>query len=347
MEHSCPSNVVPANISQPLGRAFRGVADIRKRLSRLCFFRVSRTFLSILACASISLSALGAALPSPQVCVLYPDVGEPYARITHEILNGIAERLNAPKPCTLALPEQANKRAVQGWLSHHSPNVVITLGRLANRVFEASGSRIPSVVGALDISPETRPDASGISLAVDPGVMFDRLKRMAPGVKRVFFAYEPGHDGWLLEHAKKEAAARGLELRAEPADGVLQGAERYGHFAQIAQPHSDAIWLTLNNAIIDDSSLVPYLIEKAWYRKLIIVSNKLQHAQWGVSFATYPNNRALGHRLAEMALRLTGHPEESLGVAPLRDIKIAPNTRIMNHLGLPMGSTSNFEIIYE
>ncbi|MGH8655533.1 MAG: hypothetical protein ACREYE_26680 [Gammaproteobacteria bacterium] len=83
---------------------------------------------------------------------------------------------------------------------------MITLGRLATRVFEASGSRIPSVVGALDISPETRPDACGISLAVDPGAMYDRLKRMAPGVKRVFFAYEPGHDGWLLEHAKKEAA---------------------------------------------------------------------------------------------------------------------------------------------
>ncbi|MGH8655534.1 MAG: hypothetical protein ACREYE_26685 [Gammaproteobacteria bacterium] len=42
----------------------------------------------------------------------------------------------------------------------------------------------------------------------------------------------------------------------------------------------------MNNAIIDDSSLVPYLIEKASYRKLIIVSNKLQHAQRGVLFAT-------------------------------------------------------------
>ncbi|MGH8654548.1 MAG: hypothetical protein ACREYE_21310 [Gammaproteobacteria bacterium] len=286
-------------------------------------------------------------MPSPQVCVLYPDVGEPYARITSEILNGIEERLNAPKPCTLALPEQANKHVVQGWLSHHSPNVVITLGRLATRVFEACGSRIPSVIGALDLSPETRPDASGISLAVDPGAMFDQLKRMAPRVKRVFFAYEPGHDGWLLEHARKEAAARGLELRVEPADGVLQGAERYGQFVRIAQPYSDAIWLTFNNAIIDDSSLVPYLIEKAWYRKLIIVSNKLQHAQWGMLFATYPDNRALGHRLAGMALRLAGHPEQSLGIAPLRDIKIAPNTRIINHLGLSVGAGSNFEIIYE
>ncbi len=167
---------MPDNISEPPGRASRSVPGIQKRLSRLCCYRVSRIFLSILACASVSLSALGASLPSPQVCVLYPDVGEPYARITDEILNGIEEWLNAPKPCTLALPEQANKRAVQGWLAHHSPNLVITLGRLATRVFEASGSRIPFVVGALDLSPETRPDASGISLAVDPGVMFDRLR---------------------------------------------------------------------------------------------------------------------------------------------------------------------------
>lgn len=270
---------------------------------------------------------------------MYPDVGEPYARITHEIVNGIEERLSAPKPCTLALPEQENKHVMQSWLSHHSPNVVITLGRLATRVFEGSGSRIPSVVGALDISPETRPDASGISLVVDPGVMFDRLKRMAPGVKRVFIAYEPGHDGWLLEHAKKEVYAQSRQMvcsRAPNATGISRKSRS-----------SDAIWLTFNNAIIDDSSLVPYLIEKAWYRKLIIVSNKLQHAQWGVLFATYPNNRALGHRLAEMALPLVGNPEQSFGIAPLRDIKIAPNTRIMTHLGLSVGSASNFEIICE
>jgi putative tryptophan/tyrosine transport system substrate-binding protein len=117
--------------------------------------------------------------------------------------------------------------------------------------------------------------------------------------------YEPGHDHWLLERAKKDTSAYGLELHAEPAANVMQGAERYGHLVQIAEPHTDAIWLTLNNVIIDDHSLVPYLIEQAWYRKVIIVSNKLEHARWGVLFATYPNNRALGQRLAETALTLT------------------------------------------
>lgn len=332
--------------SERPGSPSLGVPEDRKRLSQ-GRYNGATCLVLILACLITPLLARGDPLPAPKVCVLYPDVGEPYARITEEILNGIAERVSVSQPCTLALPEQADTHAAKTWLSGRSPKVVITLGRLATHVLETSGARLPYVIGALDISPDTRPEASGISLAVDPAVMFDHLKKIAPRIKRVFLVFEPAHDRWLLERAKEEASARGLELRAEPAANVLEGAERYGHFVQIAEPHTDAIWLTLNNAIIDDQSLVPYLIEKAWYRKIIIVSNTLEHARWGVLFATYPNNRALGHRLAEMALELAEHPEHPLGIDPLRDIRIAPNTRIMNHLGLPAGSTNHFEIRYD
>jgi putative ABC transport system substrate-binding protein len=282
-----------------------GVQGLRNRFSHAHFFSFTCISSFIFACLSVLCSAHATPLQSPYVCVLYPKVEEPYARVTNEILKGIWERLSVPKPCTIELSEQADKHVVQSWLSSRAPSVVITLGRLATQLFETSGSRLPYVIGALDISPDTRPHASGISLAVDPGVMFDQLRNMAPMVKRVFLVYEPGHDHWLLERAKKDTSAYGLELHAEPAANVMQGAERYGHLVQIAEPHTDAIWLTLNNVIIDDHSLVPYLIEQAWYRKVIIVSNKLEHARWGVLFATYPNNRALGQRLAETALTLT------------------------------------------
>ena len=333
--------------TQTFAQASRSARRVRRRSGRIRCFGITRIVLLLLAYFCVPLTARGVTGPAPHVCILYPDVGEPYARITNEIVAGIEERLDASKPCTFALPYKVGAEVVRGWLSRHSPDLVITLGRLATQVFEMSGSRLPHVIGALDISPETRPNASGISLAVDPRVMFEHLKKIAPRVTRVFLVSEPGHDRWLVERAMKEAPAYGLELRVEPAANAMEGAERYGQFVRTAEPQSDAIWVTLNNAIIDDQSLVPYLIEQAWYRKIIVVSNTLEHARWGVLFATYPNNRALGHRLAGMALRLAEHPGKALGIRPLQDIKVAPNHRIMNHLGLPVGKVGMFEILYD
>jgi hypothetical protein len=53
--------------------------------------------------------------------------------------------------------------------------VVVTLGRVATQSYEASGARVPQFIGALDVSPQTRPGASGVSLAVDPDRLFGQL----------------------------------------------------------------------------------------------------------------------------------------------------------------------------
>ena len=131
-------------------------------------FGITRIVLLLLAYFCVPLTARGVTGPPSHVCILYPDVGEPYARITNEILAGIEERLEPSEPCTYALPSKGGTEVVRGWLSRHSPDLVITLGRLATQVFEMSGSRLPHVIGALDISLETRPNASGISAPWTP-----------------------------------------------------------------------------------------------------------------------------------------------------------------------------------
>jgi putative tryptophan/tyrosine transport system substrate-binding protein len=251
------------------------------------------------------------------------------------------------KPCALALKEDGDKGAVDSWLSKESPKIVIIIGRLATETFERSASKLPYVIGALDVSPQERPTASGISLVVDPALMFAELKKLVPTLKRVFVAYEPEHDGWFIERAKTEARAFGLELQAEKAADLIQGGEQYGHFVQTAMPETDAIWLTLNNTIIDDSSVVPYVIEKGWFRRITIFSNKLAHAEWGVLFATYPDTTRLGRRLGDRALELAEHPERRLGIETLQDIKIAVNGRIARHLGVSSPSLKDAAIIYE
>ena len=63
----------------------------------------------------------------------------------------------------------------------------------------------------------------------------------------------------------------------------------------------------------------------------------LDHAQAGALFAAYPDSRALGRRLGEMALKLAEHPGKPLSITPLRELKFALNVRVARHLGLVHG----------
>ena len=70
---------------------------------------------------------------------------------------------------------------------------------------------------------------------------------------------------------------------------------------------------------------------------MILFSDTLEHAEAGALLAAYPDARALGRRLGEMALKLAEHPDKPLGIAPLRELKFALNVRVARHLGLIHG----------
>jgi putative ABC transport system substrate-binding protein len=237
----------------------------------------------------------------------------------------------------MTVDNPADPARLRDFVDTQSPRVVVTLGRVATQAYEASGASVPQLIGALDVSPQTRPGASGVSLAVDPDLLFERLLAMAPTVKRVWVVYDPRRDAWVMERARRAAAAHGLELRAETASTLVEAAPKYGEYVRNARSGLDALWLTSNTALTHDPSLLSYLIEQAWLRRVILFSDTLEHAQAGMLFAPYPDTSALGQRLGEMALRLADAPDKPLGIEMLRDIKIALNARIARHLGLLRG----------
>jgi putative ABC transport system substrate-binding protein len=269
--------------------------------------------------------------------VLYPDVPAPYRKVFKEIADGIAQSVDARPLCAMTLTNPADPARIRDFVNTQSPQVVVTLGRIATQAYEASGSVVPQLIGALDISLQTRPGASGMSLAVDPDLLFEQLLAIAPRVKRVLVVYDPRRDTWVMERARRAAAARGLELHMEAVSTLVEAAPKYGEYVRNARSGLDALWLTSNTALTRDPSLRSYLIEQAWLRRVILFSDTLEHAQAGMLFAPYPDARALGKRLGEMALRLADAPDKPLGIEMLRDIKIALNARIARHLGLLHG----------
>ncbi len=273
--------------------------------------------------------------PFSPVAVVYPQTTKPYSRVFQTILEGIESRLGATRVRRYAATEGDKPEALKHWIEQQRPAAVITLGRLAFNAYEKAALKLPRVIGALDASPQLH-SGPGVSLQVDPELLFKTLRRLAPKVKRVWVVYNPERDRWLYDLATHTSTRHGIELYAHEATALKAAAKAYWQFLKEANPETDALWLPIDNTIIDDS-LLPVIIEQSWYRRLIVFSNNLMHANMGVLFALFPDNHELGATLAEKAIRLIEPGAERCDdqcIEPLRAIKTAVNLRVSNHLGL-------------
>lgn len=300
-----------------------------------------------LGLSSFLSAAVGA--DSPVLVVLYPEVPQPYRTVFADLISGIEQRSRMARVQSYALAEDVDPRTLKPRLESQGANVVITLGRAATHAYEASGLAVPQVIGALDLSPQTRPAASGISLSVDPVLLFSTLKRLAPQIKRVVVVYNPDRDRWIIDRAGQVTSAHQLTLLPLKASGLRESAQHFLEILNTANPDTDSIWLPMDSQIVDPEVILPVIIEQSWQRRLVVFSSNLMHVNLGVLFALYPDNQALGRQLAEMALQVAQDPSAKPGIEPLRAVKRALNLRVAAHLGLAVDRETErqFELIFQ
>lgn len=249
---------------------------------------------------------------------------------------------------TYALDGEVDTQTLRQWLARQTPAVVITLGRAASSAYTSLEVLTPQIAGLLDISPQTHPHLSGISLSVDPEPLFSTLKQLAPDVNRVFTVYNPDEDRWIIQVAKAAATRHGLELVAFKARDLKTSAQHFLKILKRAHPKTEAIWLPLDSTLMSTRDVLPTVIEESWRRGLIVFSGNLLHVDLGVLFALYPDNEALGQELAEMARQLAATPTKKHVIEPLRVVKRAVNLRVAAHLGLRVDDDTQqtFDLIF-
>lgn len=279
--------------------------------------------------------------PPRTVAVLYPETNPPYRQIFADVLDGIERELTVETVRVRALPEAPEGADLRRWLDQQAPAVVITLGRVPTETYERIGPNIPYVVGALDASPQTRPNVAGVGLAVDPALLFATLQRLSPATRRVWVVFDPARDRWLIDLARPAAAALHLTVQPLEATDLREAARQFLYILETAEPATDALWLVADTAVVDSETILPLLVERGWNRRLVIFSNSLLHAKRGTLFALYPDNVRLGRRLAELALRRLGDAGARSGIEPLRAVKRVLNLKIAAHLEL--GVTQDIE----
>ncbi|WP_196138328.1 ABC transporter substrate binding protein [Aliikangiella sp. G2MR2-5] len=291
---------------------------------------ITRIIITIFILLSGSLSPVSIlhANQKSKVAVFYPEVREPYKTIYQEILQGVktsagTEVIENVLPKEFDVSEITQKLEVQGIKK------VIVLGRAGYQLAKKLPADITVVSGALPIHPN---GISGISLISDPGSLFYYLKQVAPEVARIHVAYSQRNE-WLIELAKQAAIEHKLELNAKQVESTGDAIAFYNQLFDSDISNVDAIWLPLDKVSSHDKVTLPLILEKAWSKEVPVFSSKPSHAKRGALFSTYPDNVALGSRLAIMVNELADQSTQEK-FAALKSLQLAVNLRTAAHLGL-------------
>ena len=281
------------------------------------------------------------------IAVIYPDIGEPYRDIFTEIVSGIEDNTEV-QVATYPVSSGTNIAALKGSLASQHTKVVIALGRQGLKTAELLNKQVRIVVGGvLTVSDNGFDGLPVISLAPDPALLFARMKALMPSMKRVFVVYDPSFNSWLITLAESAAHAQGLELVAYKAQNLRMAMGYYQKIFSDADGRSDTLWLPQDPTTVEDSSVLPLVLQNSWNNNLAVFASNFGYVQRGVLFSLYPNNTGLGKSLASLAKEILNSGDYGKhGLMPLRDVQSAVNSRTANHLGIKLKRLQGFNKIF-
>jgi len=287
------------------------------------------------------------ALAEGNIAVIYPDLAEPYRSVFAQIIGGIEAKARG-RVSHFAVGSNVDVGELNNSLRRQDTRVVIALGRQGVKVASALDSNIGVVVGGVLTAPEDKTrDHQVNSLSPDPALLFSRLKGMMPKVRRVFTVYDPRQNAWMMRLAKEAARTQGLEFTAYEAQDLRSAMLAYQKILASADSTQDALWLPQDSTTVEDSSVLPLVLEESWSRNLAVFSSTFSHVRRGVLFSLYPNNVELGRHLAGSALSfLTSDGNEVSGMLPLREVLMAINLRTAKHLEINTSRPQIFDMAF-
>jgi putative ABC transport system substrate-binding protein len=313
--------------------------------------RLVRTggLLALLMCAASvwALPPVAVSNPVAGIAVVYPDVAEPYRSVFAQIIRGIEEKARG-RVVVVAVGAEANAAELNDSLRRQGIKVVIALGRQGMKAASLLDRNIGVVVGGVLAVPNNEVRNMQVNiLSPDPALLFSRLKGMMPKVRRVFVVYDPRQNEWMIRLAKNAARTHGMELEAYEAQDLRSAMRAYQDIFASVDRRQDALWLPQDSTTVEESTVLPLVLQESWARNLAVFSSNSTHVRRGALFSLYPDNVELGRRLTVSALALLASGAgDAAGMAPLREVLIAVNLRTAKHLGIDADHAQGFDMTF-
>lgn len=282
------------------------------------------------------------------IAVLFPETTQPFASVFSKIADGIDQQAGG-RVRRYPVPSSGEPPDLGAQLKRNGAKVVIALGRPGVQAAQGLDREIPVIVGGVSsLGAADSKVMHGISLIPDPALLFQQVKALMPGLKRITVVHNPQQNEWIMALARDAAKAQGLELSVQIVKDLASTAHSYENVFAAADPRRDAVWIPHDTSAGTEETIIPLVLNASWNYNVPVFSSSFLHVKKGVLFALIPNNFEMGKSLANMAIsQLNGEPRKP-GLIPLRDVSGGLNRRAAAHLGIALSTQqlNAFEYIY-
>jgi len=271
--------------------------------------------------------------------IIMPDVSGAAKIIYDQVVAGV-ESNPSLNTTLIKINQDDDETWLASQLARHKPRLVIPIGnrsyKLCHSIRQQDGlpenTRI--VAGGISGKPNGIPT---LSLTGSPFETISQIKNLAPEVRDIRLVYNEKLNGWWYKQAKELANSFNLEVIGYHANDLQHGVKLYSTMMQEANRNTSAIWIPLKS-IVPSKTILPLVLEKAWAKKLPVISNNPSHTRLGGLMALYPHHHAMGQQLAEFALAHY-NSQEIENINGTDTLRMAINVRTSAHLGLRLNDS--------
>ena len=311
-------------------------------------FKGLRVIIRVIGVAIVLMLLCTKAFAETKVGVIIPELRAPFKIIFDAVADGIDDGLTQ-RTAKLTLKKNYDPKDIVKWVQKENIGAVITLGGLGQKASVYVPRNIPVVLGALLSAPGANNRFPGIALTPDPRALFELLHRLDNTRKKVIVVYNPAKNQWVVDLAKRQTAANGVRLVAYKATDIKQAAIIYDEIFSAEDLDSTALWLLQDRKVVDTKVVLPFILEKAWKKEIVVFSSALSHVKKGVLFSMYPDNKLHGKQLAKLIMSAkASHNTADSNIYPSTGLQDAVNIRTAEHLGLtiPRSELREFDVVF-
>lgn len=254
------------------------------------------------------------------IAIVVPSALPPISGIFDQIIEGITKSTPKYNKKKLILNEYS-RDSLNNWLAINNPIAIIAIGNKA--ILFARSVSINTLVitsGSLLVSDADK-DA-GVSLSLAEDTLKKKLSLYLPHIKKLHIGDQGENLIWFSNNIRSPQIER--KIIGHNQKSIIK---YLWTTINNVDPKTEAVWI--NNKI--EHYFLYKLSERAWERKVTLISNNIEHLESGTLMAFYPDFELMGERLGV----ITSMAESGLPpLEPLKAITQGINMRTAKHLDI-------------
>jgi len=176
----------------------------------------------------------------------------------------------------------------------------------------------------------TAPNMTGITMEVPVERQFTTMRSVLPHLRRIGVLYDPAKTGALVDEARRQARALGLDLIARP----VQSEKDVPGALRAVLPQVEALWLVPDTTVLTDEAL-RFILSAPLDHNVPVIGFSPEFVRSGALVGLSVHYGDVGRQAGQLAKKiLSGQDFSSIATMPPDRVRLALNLNTAAFLGL-------------